>query len=70
MTSRRWAVPVLSFGDDVLLPPDEDQGGMLARPTNQYFSAMQNISAPELIAGFAETAPPEVQQAVRALITS
>ena len=31
---------------------------------------MQNISAPELIKGFAETAPAEVQQAVRQTVVS
>ena len=32
----------------------------LARPDNLYFEQMSNISAPDLIKRFAETAPPEV----------
>ena len=36
------------------------EGGSLARPMNLYVEQIQNISAPELIKGFAETAPAEV----------
>ena len=46
------------------------QGGSLARPRNLYVEQIQNISAPELIKGFAETAPAEVQQAVRSTVVS
>ena len=42
----------------------------LARPDNLYFEQMSNISAPDLIKRFAETAPPEVQKAFRATIAS
>ena len=42
----------------------------LAKPLNAYYEALTNISAPELVGGFAETAPPEVQQAVRSTIVS
>ncbi len=48
----------------------DDDAGYLARPANRFFDAIQNISAPELITGFAETAPPEVQQAVRSTVVS
>ena len=48
----------------------DDEGGSLARPANKYVGAMQNISAPELIRGFAETAPAEVQAAVRQTVVS
>ena len=53
-------------GDD----EDEVEGGQLARPLNPYVEAMQNIPAPELIKGFAETAPSEVQAAVRSTVVS
>ena len=46
------------------------EGGALSRPANKYVEAMQNISAPELIRGFAETAPSEVQAAVRQTVVS
>ena len=48
------------------------EGGELAQPSivNRYVEAMQNISAPELIKGFAQTAPDEVQQAVRQTVVS
>lgn len=51
---------------------DEDpvEAGQLARPINSYVEAMQNIPAPELIKGFAETAPSEVQAAVRSTVVS
>jgi len=47
-----------------------DVGGALGQPLkeNKYFDMISNISAPELVQNFAETAPPEVQQAVRATI--
>jgi len=46
--------------------------GALARPRrpNKYFDALANVSAPELVQSFAETAPPEVQQAVKATVAS
>lgn len=40
------------------------------QPINQYVQIVQNISAPELIKGFAETAPTDVQQAVRSTVVS
>lgn len=55
-----------------LLGDDDDfsESRSLARPLNPYFEQFQNISAPELVSGFAETAPPEVQQAVRSTVVS
>lgn len=52
--------------------PDEEVEveGALARPINRYVAAMENISAPDLIRGFAETAPAEVQAAVRQTVVS
>lgn len=52
--------------DDV----DAAESGSLARPINRYVDAIQNIPAPELIEGFASSAPSAVQQAVRATIVS
>jgi len=49
---------------------EEAEGGPLMRPRNRYVDHIQNITAPELIKGFAETAPAEVQQAVRATVVS
>lgn len=45
-------------------------GGALDRPvkSNKYFDSIQNISAPELVQNFARTAPPEVQQAIKATV--
>ena len=48
----------------------DDSAGKLTRPGNRYVNLMQNITAPELIKGFAETAPAEVQQAVRQTVVS
>ena len=45
-------------------------GSELSRPSNRFYDAVTNISAPELIGSFAETAPPEVQQAVRSTVVS
>ena len=47
--------------------PDD---GSLAMPRNRYVDEILNITAPDLIKGFAETAPAEVQQAVRATVVS
>ena len=49
---------------------DIEEGGKLAESVNPYVLAMQNIPAPELIKGFAETAPTEVQAAVRSTVVS
>lgn len=46
------------------------EGGSLIRPLNRYVEMIQNVTAPELIKGFAETAPEEVQQAVRSTVVS
>jgi len=46
------------------------EASALAKKTNSYYEAMQNISAPELISGFADSAPAEVQQAVRSTVVS
>lgn len=48
----------------------DDESGSLMRPINRYVELIQNISAPELIKGFADTAPEEVQQAVRSTVVS
>jgi len=48
----------------------EKDGGELAKPLNKYVDEIQGIPAPELIKGFAETAPAEVQQAVRQTVVS
>ncbi len=45
-------------------------GGSLARPINRYVDYIQNVSAQGLIRRFADTAPPEVQQAVRSTVVS
>jgi len=50
--------------------PAANEPGALAIPENWYVVAIQNISAPELIKGFAETAPDDVQQAVRSTVVS
>ena len=49
-------------------PEPDDEVGKLAQLPNQYYDAISNISAPELIKGFADSAPPEVQQAVRTTV--
>lgn len=48
----------------------EARGEYLDRPMklNKYFDQVVNISAPELVQNFAQTAPPEVQQAVRTTV--
>mmetsp|Transcript_33105 Transcript_33105/g.107064 ORF Transcript_33105/g.107064 Transcript_33105/m.107064 type:complete len:305 (-) Transcript_33105:505-1419(-) len=54
-------------------PPQDGEHGdatSLARQSNRFYEQIQNISAPALISGFAETAPPEVQQAVRSTVVS
>ena len=50
--------------------PEGDDEFKLAKQRNRFYDACRNISAPELISGFAETAPPEVQQAVRTTVIS
>ena len=42
----------------------------MTRPLNQYVEEISNIPAPELIQGFAETAPQEVQAAIRQTVVS
>lgn len=51
---------------------DEDglDDSSLAMPKNRYVDTILNITAPDLIKGFADTAPAEVQQAVRATVVS
>jgi len=48
---------------------EEIEGGLM-RPLNRYVEAVQNIPAPELIQGFADTAPAEVQAAIRQTVVS
>ena len=66
----RAAVRLQAAADDRSGEEDDNNGGSLARPVNRYVTQIQNISAPELIKGFAETAPAEVQQAVRSTVVS
>lgn len=56
--------------EDPRMSQSGDMGGALGMPMkeNKYFDMINNISAPELVQNFAETAPDEVQQAVRATI--
>mmetsp|Transcript_24014 Transcript_24014/g.52446 ORF Transcript_24014/g.52446 Transcript_24014/m.52446 type:complete len:336 (+) Transcript_24014:154-1161(+) len=79
--TSRWRPPVpavaragvrcaADFDDNELMQSFANQAGKLARPPNVYVEMLQNISAPELVSGFAETAPREVQQAVRATVVS
>lgn len=57
-------------------PQDDERDGQEARgeyldqpmKLNKYFDQVVNISAPELVQNFAQTAPPEVQQAVRTTV--
>lgn len=66
---RRAVTRMMSDEDEV--EPDIDvEAGALAMPINRYVESIQNISAPELIKGFAETAPDDVQQAVRSTVVS
>jgi len=59
------------MSDEDEVEPDIDvEAGALAMPINRYVESIQNISAPELIKGFAETAPDDVQQAVRSTVVS
>jgi len=53
-----------------LMDEDGPDDGSLAMPRNRYVDEILNITAPDLIKGFAETAPAEVQQAVRATVVS
>ena len=68
--SHTRALPRLTqvrlHADDV----DDAESGPLARPINRYVDAIQKIPPPELIDGFASSAPSAVQQAVRATIVS
>jgi hypothetical protein len=66
---RRAAVLRMADDDDAY---DDDASGELARASdvNRYVDAVKNISAPELIRRFADSAPAEVQQAVRQTVVS
>ena len=48
----------------------DEEGGALGPPINRFVEAIQNMTAPDLIRGFAETAPAEVQAAVRQTVVS
>jgi hypothetical protein len=56
--------------DKSVKPAKPSRGGELGRPAkeNKYFDAISNISAPELVRNFAQSAPPEVQQAIRTTV--
>ena len=58
------------FASVKLMEEDVPDDGSLAMPRNRYVDVILNITAPDLIKGFAETAPAEVQQAVRATVVS
>lgn len=62
--------PVGRHAFPLVCAESNENTGSLGRPLNPYVEALQNISAPELVKGFADTAPPEVQQAVRATVIS
>jgi len=54
----------------VMSEEDDDDDGALIRPLNKYVEEISDIPAPELIKGFAETAPQEVQAAIRQTVVS
>merc|ERR1719230_335934 len=47
---------------------DKEAAG-LARPQNRFYKAIKEIETPQLVSEFAETAPPEVQTAVKVTIS-
>ena len=63
-------VAALRMAEEEDAEDDEEEGGSLGRPNNPYVEAMEKIDAPALIKGFAETAPSEVQAAVRQTVVS
>ena len=69
-TSHICQRPVARHARPVACAEGNENKGSLGRPLNPYVEALQNMSAPELVKRFAETAPPEVQQAVRATVIS
>lgn len=69
-TSHICQRPAARHARPVACAEGNENKGSLGRPLNPYVEALQNMSAPELVKGFAETAPPEVQQAVRATVIS
>jgi len=48
----------------------DKEASKLARPHNRFFKALSDIESPELIKNFAQTAPKEVQFAVKATVSS
>jgi len=46
----------------------DKEAAALVKPTNRFYKALKEIEAPQLVKEFAETAPPEVQTAVKATI--
>jgi len=47
----------------------DKEAAALARPQNKYFKAIKEIEAPQLVKEFAETAPQDVQTAVKVTIS-
>lgn len=54
--------------DESLVPNWAGDGDLTSESQNKYFRVMGNVSPPELVKRFAESAPPEVQQAVRTTV--
>mmetsp|Transcript_11317 Transcript_11317/g.33238 ORF Transcript_11317/g.33238 Transcript_11317/m.33238 type:complete len:296 (+) Transcript_11317:61-948(+) len=46
----------------------DKEAAAVVKPTNRFYKALKEIEAPQLVKEFAETAPPEVQTAVKATI--
>ena len=67
---RSTSQMLFSSGSEEEEEEKEEEAGALARPKNRYVESIQNITAPELIKAFAETAPADVQQAVRSTVVS
>ena len=65
LASRRAVRVRMAEEDDA-----DEEGGALGPPINRFVEAIQNMTAPDLIRGFAETAPAEVQAAVRQTVVS
>jgi len=57
-------------GADVDWDEEAKKLGALAKPMNKYYKAVSDIAPPKLVAEFAQTAPPEVQFAVKATVAS
>ena len=72
-TRRAVRVSMADFADDgAEVDWDEEAKnlGQLAKPMNAFYKAVSNIEAKNLIGEFAQTAPKEVQFAVKATVAS